>query len=168
MPIYCGNNKMNRRLLNNEVEIGSRSKCLKKGFGIGINKPIDLDYLGEYEPIYIDKFFCGDDENDAPNDYRMGTLPQCLQRGVAIGKLQKAQNNDSGDNFSNELDSEHNFILKITLILFIDIIYILIIMYLKPKFFLNKMRYFDNRKIILSVLGITVFLFILLLYFFKI
>ena len=136
MAIYCGNNRQNIKLINGQLDIGSRSKCFKKGFGVGFNQPVDPDYLGAYEPIYVDKIYCGDNVNNAPNNHRMGTLPQCLQKGVAIGKLQKAQNNDSGDNFSNELDSEHNFILKITLILFIDIIYIIIIMYLKPKFFL--------------------------------
>jgi len=161
MPIYCGNNIQNNRLISGELDIGTRSKCFKKGVGVGLNQPIDPDYLGEYEPIYIDNFFCGDNEDDAPNNYRMGTLPQCLQKGVGIGKLQKAQNNnDSGD--LDENDSDHNFILKITLILFVDIIYLLFILYFKPKFFLIKdTNNLNTRKIILFWLLLTLFLLIL-------
>ena len=84
-----------------------------------------------------------------------------MQKGVGIGKLQKAQNNnDSGD--LDENDSDHNFILKITLILFVDIIYLLFILYFKPKFFLIKdTNNLNTRKIILFWLLLTLFLLIL-------
>jgi len=161
MPIYCGNNRLNRRLTSGELDIGSRSKCFKKGVGVGLNQPIDPNYLGEYEPLYIDNFFCGDNEDDAPNNYRMGTLSQCLQKGVGIGKLQKAQNNnDSGD--LEEDDKEHNFILKFTLILFVNIMYLLFILYFKPKLFLIKdTNNLNTRKIILFLVLLTLFLVIL-------
>ena len=62
MPIYCGNNSKNRRLISGELDIWKRSECLKKGVCVGLNQPIDPDYLDDYEPLYIDNFFCGDDE----------------------------------------------------------------------------------------------------------
>ena len=167
MPIYCGNNSKNRRLISGELDIGKRSECLKKGVGVGLNQPIDPDYLDDYEPLYIDNFFCGDDEDDVPNNYRMGTLAQCLQKGVAVGKLQKAQtDNDSGD--LNENDTEYNFILKFTLILFIDIIYLLFILYFKPKFFRVKdTNNLNTRKIILFFFLITLILYFLFFILFK-
>jgi hypothetical protein len=162
MPIYCGNNRQNSKLISGELDIGRRSQCLKKGVGVGLNQPIDPDYLDNYEPLYVDNFFCGDNEDDAPNNYRLGTLAQCLQKGVAIGKLQKAQNNDESGELEDENDSEHNFILKFTLILFFDIIYLLFILYFKPKFFLIKdTNELNTRKIILFWLLITLILSIL-------
>ena len=157
MPIYCGNNRQNSKLISGELDIGTRSQCLKKGVGVGLNQPIDPDYLDNYEPLYVDNFFCGDNEDDAPNNYRIGTLAQCLQKGVSIGKLQKAQNNNEPVD-----DDEHNFILKFTLILFVDIMYLLFILYFKPKFFLIKdTNDLNTRKIILFWLLITLILSIL-------
>ena len=89
----------------------------------------------------------------------MGTLPQCLQKGVAIGKLQKARN---VPNVPNNVDYSHNFILKVTLILFIDIILALCIIYFKPKFLLKvNTQSFDILKVILTILSITILLIIL-------
>jgi hypothetical protein len=167
MSIYCGNNRRNRNLINGLLDIGTRSKCFKKGFGVGFNQPIDPDYLGEYEPIYIDNIYCGDNQNDIPINSRMGTLPQCLQKGVAIGKLQKARNNNI-DGGEGDIDDSYHFILKITLILFIDIIFILSIIYFKPKFFLkNNTREFNSKKITSIIIGITILLIILLFVIFK-
>ena len=164
MSIYCGNNRRNRNLINGSLNVGSRSKCFKKGFGVGINQPVDPDYSGEYEPIYIDNIYCGDDQNNAPVNSRMGTLPQCLQKGVAIGKVQKARNNNVD---GGEGDYNYHFVLKITLILFIDIIFILGIIYFKPKFFLKNNTQFDTFKISGILAGITILLIVLLFVIFK-
>ena len=153
MPIYCGNNKNNKKLISGEADIGTRYECFKKGFGIGFNQPIDPEYLDDYEPIYQNNIYCGNKDDEIEINYKPGTLPQCLQKGVAIGKLKKAQENyDLGNSFIE--DNEDDFILKITLILFLNIISTLIIIYFKPKFFLNLKtdNSFNCYKVILFLL----------------
>lgn len=56
--MYCGNNR-NSKQVKNGNKIGSRYECLKKGIGVGMNLPLDLDYLDEYIPIDSRKIYCG-------------------------------------------------------------------------------------------------------------
>jgi hypothetical protein len=88
--MYCGNNSQHKDLLSGKSHLGNRYDCLRKGIGKGMNLPVDSNYLGPYSPIDKRKVYCGKDDN-LPDDYDlMGTLPHCLQKGIGIGKLQKA------------------------------------------------------------------------------
>ena len=68
MPIYCGNNRQNSKLISGELDIGTRSQCLKKGVGVGINQPIDPDYLDNYEKEKEDPDSDADEESPITDD----------------------------------------------------------------------------------------------------
>ena len=160
MAIYCGNNNLHQPLIDGEVELGTRYKCLKKGIGTGLNLPYDPNYALDYEPIDDTRIYCGDNENLPINYDRFGNLPHCLQKGVALGKRQKAlnfnQDNDSGAS-SRQLSlfdfvkSKMFFIIYILIL----IIYTIIISITKPSFLLintidiNNQKKFDSLKLFL-------------------
>lgn len=91
--IYCGNNRLNTNVVNGTAIIGTRHRCLQKGYGVGFNLPVDMDMLSPYEPISNEKIYCGN--NDIlPDTYdRFGSLPSCFQKGVGIGKKKRAERN---------------------------------------------------------------------------
>ena len=89
-PTYCGNNALHPSLQNGSV-LGTRYSCLKKGIGKGSNMPYDINYTYPFEPIDPTRIYCGTNDNLPPDYDRFGNLPQCLQKGIAIGKIQKAQ-----------------------------------------------------------------------------
>jgi hypothetical protein len=90
MPIYCGNNAKHKKLTSGSHIIGTRYACMKKGIGVGMNLPVDGDFIKEYEPIDITKIFCGGG-NKLPDGYdRIGSTSECLRKGVGIGKKVKA------------------------------------------------------------------------------
>lgn len=91
--IYCGSNSLNPQLVGNggAKTIGSRNQCLRKGIGQGLNMPVDLSYNNPYHPIDPRRFYCG---NNAvlPVGYNAnGTLQQCFNTGVGVGRRQLAQ-----------------------------------------------------------------------------
>ena len=87
LQIYCGNNGMDSDLRNGRVRLGTRYACMRKGIGVGLNLPYDPRYLGEYMPIDKSVIYCGN-KTRLPEGYdRFGSLPNCLQKGVSIGKL---------------------------------------------------------------------------------
>jgi hypothetical protein len=89
--IYCGNNALHPDLLNGNKRMGTRYECMKKGIGTGLNLPYDEDFNNPYVAIDDTKIFCGD-KNILPEGYdRFGNCPQCLQKGVGIGKKIKAE-----------------------------------------------------------------------------
>lgn len=88
--MYCGNNAQHEDLISGTLQLGNRYGCLRKGIGRGRSLPVDPNYLGPYSPIDQRKVYCGQ-EDDLPANYDlMGSLPQCLQKGIGIGKRQKA------------------------------------------------------------------------------
>lgn len=90
--IYCGNNRLNREVQNGNAVIGTRHRCLKKGFGVGFYAlPVDMDMLLDYEPIVREKIYCGNNNNLPDNYDRFGNLPSCFQKGVGIGKKKRAE-----------------------------------------------------------------------------
>jgi hypothetical protein len=90
--MYCGNNLAHKKLVNGELQIGTRYKCLKRGIGRGLNMPFDNSYLGEYIPIDDTRIYCGNSEQ-LPNGYdRFGSLDECQSKGIGIGMKQKADN----------------------------------------------------------------------------
>ena len=95
MPIYCGNNKLNSKLVDGSLELGTRYTCLRKGIMKGKNLPYDYDYAGEYEPIVTEKIYCGN-KNKLPEGYnRFGSITECLQKGIGLGKRIKAKRKKS-------------------------------------------------------------------------
>jgi hypothetical protein len=87
--MYCGNNKRNRRLLNGELVLGTRYKCLRRGIGVGMNLPYDHDY-DEYEPIEKTKIYCGKSDVLPPGYDRLGSIADCHRIGVGVGKSMKS------------------------------------------------------------------------------
>jgi hypothetical protein len=133
MNYYCGNNRLNRELLNNTKILGTRYKCLQIGIGKGLNLPLDNDYLGDYDPIDDTKIYCGKKE-DLPENYdKFGSLSECLRKGVGIGKRQKALNEDGGD-IVLENNYINNYINKYIIYFIIEILLFIILYNFTPKF----------------------------------
>lgn len=151
MVIYCGNNNLHQPLVNGEVELGTRYKCLKKGIGTGLNLPYDSNYASPYEPIDNTRIYCGNNENLPRNYDRFGNLPQCLQTGVAIGKMQKALNYNFIQNY---VKTKMFFIIYIILL----IIYSLVITITKPSFLLKNTNTNTDEKNF-DILKLSIFMF---------
>jgi hypothetical protein len=90
-PIYCGNNSQDPELLSGRSVLGTRHSCMKKGFGKGFNMPYDPKFAGPYAPIDERRIYCGN-RLEKPNDYdSVGSLAQCIQKGIGIGKRKRAE-----------------------------------------------------------------------------
>ena len=90
--IYCGNNRLNEKLVSGTHNLGTRNQCFKKGRLVGLSLPYDVSYSLPYQPIDNTKIYC-EDTIVLPNDYdRFGTIRECLQKGIGIGKRIKATN----------------------------------------------------------------------------
>lgn len=88
--LYCGNNRLNPDVVAGRKRIGDRYSCLKKGIGVGVNLPYDPTYNLPYEPIDQTIIYCG--RGRLPAGYtRPGNNPQCLMKGVAVGKKIRAR-----------------------------------------------------------------------------
>ena len=98
--IYCGNNAQNPDLLSGARGIGTRYRCLKKGIGVGRHLPVDPSYAGPYVPIDTRRTYCGNSD-EMPDGYDiLGNLPMCLQKGVGLGKAQRAAGGFSPENYA--------------------------------------------------------------------
>jgi hypothetical protein len=164
--IYCGNNRLNEKLVNGEQEIGTRYGCLRKGIGKGLNLPVDLGYQ-EYEPIDDTRIYCGN-KDELPRNYDyFGTLPMCLQKGVGLGKhlrairhneeindIESIDNDGLGNDNNSEIDiDEQGFLQRniriikfVGIILIIGILLFIILYFLKPSFVIKK----ENDKDIID------------------
>jgi len=101
--MYCGNNADHTDLLSGKLILGDRYGCLRKGIGRGNHQPMDPNYLGPYSPIDQRKVYCGQ-SGDLPDGYDlMGNLPQCLQKGMGIGKRQRALRGDDRNIFKRHI-----------------------------------------------------------------
>ena len=90
--IYCGNNSQDSDLLSGNVILGTRFGCMRKGIGRGLNLPYDPKFKVNYIPIDKCKIYCGKLPILPENYDSLGSLPQCLQKGIGIGKRKRAQN----------------------------------------------------------------------------
>jgi hypothetical protein len=89
--VYCGNNRKNKDVISGRKRIGNRYECLRKGFGVGYNQPVDMDYAGEYSPIDKRKTWCGV-SNRKPTGYHViGSNYSCFLKGFGGGKTKKAK-----------------------------------------------------------------------------
>ena len=164
MSIYCGNNRLDESLLNGSSVIGTRYSCLRKGIGTGLNMKYDSKYNSDYEPIYDTKIYCGDKENLPDNYDSFGNLAQCLQKGVAIGKKQKAM---KGEPFLYSIfNTKYIYYYKFILWLSLSIIIFTLLYYTKPYFILqnNLENINTNKQIEWSRFFIIYFLIIIPLF----
>lgn len=130
--IYCGNNARSNDILNGNKVVGTRYGCMRKGIGKGLNSHVDNTYLGDYEPIDKRKIYCGNDDN-LPDGYDlMGNLPQCLQKGIGIGKKQKAKQS------INENSKNNKGIIYVIVYIILCIGIFLVLYFTKPNFISNK------------------------------
>lgn len=159
--IYCGNNAKSVDILSGNKIIGTRYACMRKGIGKGLKLPVDNNYLGDYEPIDTRKIYCGDAEN-LPNDYDlMGSLSQCLQKGIGIGKKQKAGQN------SNKNLNYNKIIIYIIIYIILSLSIFLVLYFTKPDFISDKKNnknVINTKKLliyyisIIAVIGIIMFI----------
>jgi hypothetical protein len=134
--IYCGNNSKSKDIIIGISVIGTRYQCLKKGIGKGLNLPMDKNYLGDYEAIDNRKIYCGN-KNKLPKNYDyMGNLPQCLQKGIGVGKIKKTLNYNPNN---------YNLVFYVILYIILCIITFFILFYTKPLFITIQK---DNETII--------------------
>ena len=91
--IYCGSNSLNPQLVANGgvKTIGSRHQCLRKGIGQGLHMPVDLGYNSPYQAIDPRRFYCGDNAVLPAGYTANGTLQQCFNTGIGVGRRQLAQ-----------------------------------------------------------------------------
>jgi hypothetical protein len=91
--IYCGSNSLNPQLVANGgvKTIGSRHQCLRKGIGQGLHMPLDLGYNSPYQAIDPRRFYCGDNAVLPAGYTANGTLQQCFNTGIGVGRRQLAQ-----------------------------------------------------------------------------
>lgn len=92
----CTNNALHPLLQAGNAVLGTRHQCLQKGINVGLNLPVDPNFLGPFQPIDNTVIYCGDANILPPGYNRFGSLPQCLQKGVGVGKRQNAINQGAG------------------------------------------------------------------------
>lgn len=81
--MYCGNNRLDPKVVEDGHRIGTRYDCFKKGVAVGASMPAPR--YREYDPIDDRKMYCGK-RNRLPRGYDyIGNLAQCLQKGVGVG-----------------------------------------------------------------------------------
>ena len=92
MPIYCGNNLNDPKLLTGTHVIGTNYQCLRKGIAVGRNLPYDVNYADTHEPIDQRKFYCGNETVPPARGgyFAVGWPAKCLQTGIGVGKSQRA------------------------------------------------------------------------------
>jgi len=82
--MYCGNNRLDPKIISGELTIGDRYRCFKKGIGKGLTLPPYNN--NDYDPIDREKIYCGK-SNILPEGYsRLGSNVQCFRKGVGVGK----------------------------------------------------------------------------------
>ena len=87
--LYCGNNHNYSGLQDGTHYVGTRQSCLNKGRRVGYAMELDPEYAQPYAPIVVQNLFC-QDHNQAPANAVVGTLHQCLSKGIGEGKAAKA------------------------------------------------------------------------------
>jgi len=149
-PIYCGNNAQDDQLIDGTRIIGTRHGCMKKGFGKGFNMPYDPKFSGPYTPIDKRKIYCGNN-SEKPDGYdSIGSLSQCLQKGIGIGKRKRGILGYSPSGYSpsgyspSGYSPSNNYFFKIVLIfIVIEVVIFCYLYFSKPKIVTTK----DHKNI---------------------
>ncbi len=101
--VYCGQNKLDPSLRVNggTLEVGTRSRCFRAGFGGALHQHIDDEaafvrkFTAPYAPLIAQKLWYKDGPPPEGEGYQPATLSQARQRGWGAGsaalarKLQK-------------------------------------------------------------------------------
>lgn len=136
--LYCGNNRLDRGLVNGSKRMGSRYQCFKRGIGVGLHTPLTGDESTEYSPIYEEGLFCGNG-SVLPEGYKsLGQPFQCLRKGVGVGK--GIQMGDRRGFSFGRIDGKDSWYFLVPVI--ISIITVIILILSKPKFVQSK----DDKK----------------------
>ena len=117
---------------------------MKKGFGKGFNMSYDPKFAGPYTPIDKRKIYCGNNSEKPDGYYSIGSLSQCLQKGIGIGKRKRGILGYSPNYLESDHSQNNNYFFKMV-VLFI-VIEVLIFCYLyfsKPKIVTTK----DHKNI---------------------
>ena len=107
--VYCGQNKLDPSLRVNggTLEVGTRSRCFRAGFGGALHQHIDDEaafvrkFTAPYAPLIAQKLWYKDGPPPQGEGYQPATLSQARQRGWGAGsaalarKLQKQLNEGS-------------------------------------------------------------------------
>ena len=118
MNIYCGNNRRHTSIVSEQARLGTRYECMRKGIGVGLHRPLDNDYTGEYEAVDKRKIYCGNDSRKPAGYNLMGSPSMCLRKGIGIGKKKRHEYGDDG--YSPEIYEPNIYIwIVIYLILFL-------------------------------------------------
>lgn len=76
---YCGNNAL-------RPNPGTRYQCLTKGINIGRQQGGNTEvYVKRTQPS-TEKIYCGNSSQLPASYSRFGTNPECLRKGVGVGK----------------------------------------------------------------------------------
>ena len=153
-PIYCGNNAQDDQLLDGTRIIGTRHGCMKKGFGKGFNMSYDSKFAGPYTPIDKRKIYCGNN-SEKPDGYdSIGSLSQCLQKGIGIGKRKRADKETEGilgysPNYSpsNYSPSNNYFFKMVFIFIVIEVLIFCYLYFSRPKIVTTKDHNKDHKKI---------------------
>lgn len=96
--VYCGQNRLDPSLRVNggTLEVGSRSRCFRSGFGAALHQRIDDEeafirkFTAPYAPLVAQKLWYKD--SPPPQDhYQPATLSQARQRGFGAGSAELAR-----------------------------------------------------------------------------
>ena len=147
MPIYCGNNLNNQKLISGTHVLGTNYQCLRRGIGVGRNLPYDDAFSQPYVPVDNRKFYCGNSDILPPAGgyFSIGSPSKCMQVGVGVGKIQRAAMG------LNARDYFIRYILKYIIVLFISGGIFSILYFIKPSFVMktkNKKTVIDWGKLI--------------------
>ena len=112
---------------------------MKKGFGKGFNMPYDPKFAGPYTPIDKRRIYCGNN-SEKPEGYdSMGSLSQCLQKGLGIGKRKRGILGYSPLGYS---PSDY-FFKMVVLFIVIEVVIFCYLYFSKPKIVTTK----DHKNI---------------------
>jgi hypothetical protein len=132
--LYCGNNKLDKRLETGTHRIGSNYECLKKGIGTGLHMPYDPSYADPYSAIDIRKFYCGKMKKIPREYFDTGSPSICLRTGIGIGLSQRAKKGPD-NNLSMKFSSSHSQkYFPFILLIIINITILCVLYYAKPSF----------------------------------
>lgn len=160
--VYCGSNQLNTQLVGNGglKTIGSRNQCLRKGIGQGLHMPVDLSYNNPYQPIDPRRFYCGDN-GILPAGYSAnGTLHQCFNTGIGVGRHQLAQRAIGAPvpvPVVPIVPAIPALITPIVLFILINAIFIITLLYTKPSFITKDVQ--GNREIDWSIFSPYIVIF---------
>lgn len=110
--MYCGNNRLDQRVIDEKLVIGNRYQCLKQGIGKGLSLP---PYSESYDPIFKEKVYCGKTHTLPVGYDRFGSNSQCFQKGIGVGK--RINSNNITEYFINTQNYELMAVLIILSIL---------------------------------------------------